>query len=52
MGIQDQRLSMESKSCRDQNLSTIKSYQSLTVFYANAGNLINKKKTNFIIQSR
>ena len=43
MGIQDQRPSMESKSCQDQNSSTIKSYQSLTVFYTNADNLINKR---------
>ena len=35
--------SMESKSCQDQNSSTLKSYQSLTVFFANAGNLINKR---------
>ena len=43
MGIQDQRPSVESKSCQDQNSSTIKSYQSLTVFYTNADNLINKR---------
>ena len=43
MGTQDQRPSMESKSCQDQNSSTINSYQSLTVFYTNADNLINKK---------
>ena len=42
MGIQDQRPSMESKSCQDQNLSAIKSYQNLIVFYTNADNLINK----------
>ena len=34
---------MESKSCQDQNSSTIKSYQSLAVFYTNADNLINKR---------
>ena len=43
MGIQDQRPSMESKSCQDPNSSTIKSYPSLTVFYRNADNLINKR---------
>ena len=43
MGIQDQRPSMESKSCQDQNSSTIKSYQSLAVFYTNADNLIDKR---------
>ena len=43
MGIQDQRPSVESKSCQDQNSSTIKSYQSLRVFYTNADNLINKR---------
>ena len=43
MGIQDQRPSVESKSCQDQNSSTIKSYQSFTVFYTNADNLINKR---------
>ena len=44
MGIQDQGLSMESKSCQDQNSSTTKSYQSLTVFFTNGDNLINKRK--------
>ena len=34
---------MESKSCQDQNSSTIKSYQSFAVFYTNADNLINKR---------
>ena len=34
---------MESKSCQDQNSSAIKSYESLTVFYTNADNLINKR---------
>ena len=43
MGIQDQRPSVESKNCQDQNSSTTKSYQSLTVFYTNADNLINKR---------
>ena len=33
MGIQDNSFSMVSKSCQDQNLSTVKSHQSLTVFY-------------------
>ena len=44
MRLQDQRPSMESKSWQNQNLSTVKSYQSLTVFYTNADNLINKRK--------
>ena len=43
MRIQDQRPSMESKSCQDQNSSTIKNCQSLTVFYTNANNIINKR---------
>ena len=43
MGIQDQRPSVESKSCQDKNSSTIKSYQSLTVFHTNADNLIHKR---------
>ena len=43
MGIQDQRPPLESKSCQDRNSSTTKNYQSLTVFYTNAGNLINKR---------
>ena len=34
---------MESKSCQNQNSSTIKSYKSLTVFYTNADKLINKR---------
>ena len=34
---------MESKSCQDQNSGTIKSYQSLTVFYKNADSLINNR---------
>ena len=37
MRIQDQRPSMESRSCPNPDLSTIKSYQSFTVFYTNAG---------------
>ena len=45
MGIQDQKPSMESKRCQDQNSSTIKNYQSLTVFYTNADNLIKKERT-------
>ena len=44
MRLQDQRPSMEPKSWQNQNLSTVKSYQSLTVFYTNADNLINKRK--------
>ena len=43
MGIQDQRPSTESKSFHNQNSSTIKSYQSMTVFYKNADNLMNKR---------
>ena len=43
MGIQDQKPSMESKRCQDQNSSTIKNYQSLTLFYTSADNLINKR---------
>ena len=39
MGIQDNSFSMVSKSCQDQNLSTVKSHQSLTVFYK-----LNKQK--------
>ena len=34
---------MESKSCQNQNLSAIKGYQNLIVFYTNADNLINKR---------
>ena len=45
MGIQDQKPSMESKRYQDQNSSTIKNYQSLTVFYTNADNLIKKERT-------
>ena len=43
MGIQNQRPSVESASCTDQNLETAKSHQSLTAFYTNADNLINKR---------
>ena len=39
MGIQDNNFSMVSKSCQDQNLSTVKSHQSLTVIYK-----LNKQK--------
>ena len=44
MGIQDQKPSMKSKRYQDQNSSTIKNYQSLTVFYTNADNLIKKNE--------
>ena len=43
MGMQDQKPSTESKIYQDQNSSTIKSYQSLTVFYTNADDLVNKR---------
>ena len=43
MGIQEQGPSVKSKSCQDQNSSTSKSYQNLTVFYTNSDNLINKR---------